>query len=228
MNIPNKKQSKKVIFMHITIKNSGANWLHQYAKLMALYQYIPPTSCHPPGTLIGLAFHQVLQIFQLCSRSQDINLELAPSTTVSWNTDTRQLASWPFLSRSFLTIPTTAFLSPKLIERKQRRLGRVMQMREYFSIFLFTHQTPILRCYPASLARSDSVGNLPEGYIRNVPLPRVPRDQSTFQSRVPPVHTIPVYYEEKHVLPTYNSTCRIGERVATANSPQWQPIAINT
>ena len=58
------------------------------------------------------------------------------------------------------------------------------------------------------------VGNLPEGYIRNVPLPRVPRDQSTFQSRVPPVHTIPVYYEETHVIPMYNSTCRIGERVA--------------
>jgi len=72
------------------------------------------------------------------------------------------------------------------------------------------------------------VGNLSEGYKRNVPLPRVPRDQSTFQSRVPPVHAIPVYYEEKHVISTYNSTCRIGERVATANPPQWQPIAINT
>jgi len=72
------------------------------------------------------------------------------------------------------------------------------------------------------------VGNLPEGYICNVPLPRVPRDQITFQSRVPSVHAIPVYYEEKHVIPTYNSTCRIGERVATANSPQWQPIAIKT
>jgi hypothetical protein len=72
------------------------------------------------------------------------------------------------------------------------------------------------------------VGNLPEGYIRNVPLPRVPRDQSTFQSRVPHVRAIPVYNEETHVIPTYNSTCRIGERVATANSPQWQPIAINT
>jgi hypothetical protein len=72
------------------------------------------------------------------------------------------------------------------------------------------------------------VGNLPEGYIRNVPLPRVPRDQSTFQSRVPPVHTIPRYYEDMYAIPTYDSTCRIGERVATANSPQWQPIAINT
>ncbi len=73
-----------------------------------------------------------------------------------------------------------------------------------------------------------TVGNLPEGYIRNSPLPRVPRDQSTFQTRVPPVHMIPVYYEETHVVPTYNSFCRIGERVATANSPQWQPIAIIT
>ncbi len=58
------------------------------------------------------------------------------------------------------------------------------------------------------------VGNLPEGYIHNVPLPRVPRDQSTFQSRVQPVHTLPVYYEETHIIPTYNSTCRLGERVA--------------
>jgi hypothetical protein len=72
------------------------------------------------------------------------------------------------------------------------------------------------------------VGNLPEGYIRNVPLPRVPRDQSTFQSRVPTVHALPIYYEETHAIPMYNSTCRIGERVATANSPRWQSIAINT
>jgi hypothetical protein len=72
------------------------------------------------------------------------------------------------------------------------------------------------------------VGNLPEGYIRNVPLPRVPRDQSTFQSRVPTVHALPVYYEETHVIPTYISTCRIGERVTPANSPRWQHIAINT
>jgi hypothetical protein len=64
------------------------------------------------------------------------------------------------------------------------------------------------------VSASKCVGILPEGYIQNVPLPRVPRDQSTFQSRVPPVHTIPRYYEEAYVIPTYNSTCRIGERVA--------------
>jgi len=57
------------------------------------------------------------------------------------------------------------------------------------------------------------IGILPEGYIRNVPLPRVPQDQSTFQSRVPTVHTIPGYYEDMHLIPMYNSACRIGERV---------------
>ncbi len=44
---------------------------------MALYQYIPPTSCHPPGALTGLVFGQILRIFQLCSRDEDINSELA-------------------------------------------------------------------------------------------------------------------------------------------------------
>ncbi len=72
------------------------------------------------------------------------------------------------------------------------------------------------------------VGNLPEGYIRNVPLPRVPRGQSTFQSRVPHLHTMPHYYEDTYGIPTYKDTCRIGERVARANSPRWQSIAINT
>jgi hypothetical protein len=31
-----------------------------------------------------------------------------------------------------------------------------------------------------------------------------------------------------YAIPTYKDTCRIEERVATANSPQWQPIAIDT
>jgi len=46
------------------------------------------------------------------------------------------------------------------------------------------------------------VGNLPKGYIHNVPLPRVPQDQSTFQSRVPPIrHTLPCYYEDTYAIP---------------------------
>ncbi len=72
-----------------------------------------------------------------------------------------------------------------------------------------------------------TVGNLPKRYIRNVPLPRVPQGQSTRQSQVLP-NTIPHYYEDAYAIPTYKDTCRIEERLATANSPQWQPIAINS
>jgi hypothetical protein len=71
------------------------------------------------------------------------------------------------------------------------------------------------------------VGNLPKGYIRNVPLPRVPREQSTRQSQVLP-DTIPHYSEDTYMIPMYKGTCRIGERIAKADSPPWQPIATNT
>jgi hypothetical protein len=77
------------------------------------------------------------------------------------------------------------------------------------------------------MLNDDDVGNLPKGYIRNVPLPRVPQKQSTRQARVLP-DTIPHYYEDTYTIPKYKGTCRIGERIAEANSPPWQPIAINT
>ncbi len=48
-----------------------------YAKPLALYQYIPPNSCHPPGVLTGLVFGKILRIYQLCSHSKDIVKELS-------------------------------------------------------------------------------------------------------------------------------------------------------
>ncbi len=72
------KLSKRVIFMDMTIKISGSQLVTAlYAKPMALYQYIPPTSCHPPGALTSLMFGQVLQILQLCLRDETIDSELA-------------------------------------------------------------------------------------------------------------------------------------------------------
>jgi hypothetical protein len=73
----------------------------------------------------------------------------------------------------------------------------------------------------------ECVGNLPKRYIRNVPLPRVSQEQSTRQSRVLP-DTIPHNSEDTYTIPPYKGTCRIGERIAKANSPPWQPITINT
>ncbi len=74
------------------------------------------------------------------------------------------------------------------------------------------------------------VGNLPEGYIWNVPLPRIPWNQSTVQSRVPPIHTLPVYYKKTHIIFMYNSTCRIGERVAQQTLPNGNllPLILRT
>ena len=69
------------------------------------------------------------------------------------------------------------------------------------------------------------VGTLPEGYVRNVLLPRVPVCQSA-----PPhqVHNIPDYYEVPYRVPTYDTPRSIVESAAYAFSPAWQAIAINT
>ncbi len=71
------------------------------------------------------------------------------------------------------------------------------------------------------------VGTLPEGYIRNAPLPRVPILQSTSSETRPQVHTIPDYYKGTYVVPTYISPRSIVERAAFAFSPAWHDIAIN-
>jgi hypothetical protein len=64
--------------MDMTIQVKGDKLITTiYAKPLALYQYIPPNSCHPPGILTGLIFGQILQIYQLCSRSEDIDKELS-------------------------------------------------------------------------------------------------------------------------------------------------------
>jgi hypothetical protein len=69
-----------------------------------------------------------------------------------------------------------------------------------------------------------TVGILPQGYVRNVPLPMVPQEST--QSRQ--VHTIPDYYGVPYVVLRYNTPCSIVESAAYACSPSWQAIAINT
>jgi hypothetical protein len=72
------KLSQKVVFMDLTIKIVDRRFICSlYAKPMALYLYLPPNSSHAPGVLTGLLYRQVLQIYQLCSCSKDINTKLA-------------------------------------------------------------------------------------------------------------------------------------------------------
>ena len=70
------------------------------------------------------------------------------------------------------------------------------------------------------------VGTLPQGYIRNVPLPRIPLQQSTTSSNQ--IHTIPDYYEVPHGVPPYDTAHSIVKNAAYAYSPAWHAIAINT
>jgi hypothetical protein len=73
-----KSPRKKLTFMDMTIQVKGEKIVTtMYTKPLALYQYIPPNSCHPSGVLAGLIFGQILQIYQLCSHSKDINKELS-------------------------------------------------------------------------------------------------------------------------------------------------------
>jgi hypothetical protein len=73
-----KSPRKKLIFMDMTIQVKGEKIVTNiYAKPLALYQYIPPNSCHPPRVLTGLIFGQILWIYQLCCHSKDINKELS-------------------------------------------------------------------------------------------------------------------------------------------------------
>jgi hypothetical protein len=68
------------------------------------------------------------------------------------------------------------------------------------------------------------VGTFPQGYVRNVPLPRVPVRQSPMSQ----VHTIPDSYEVLYVAPMYTLPQSIVENAAYAFSPAWHAIAINT
>jgi hypothetical protein len=101
-----------------------------------------------------------------------------------------------------------------------------------------THHTAVRPWYlhehisPLVLPRADRprtlkgcVGTLPQGYVRNVPLPRIPLQQSTSSNQI---HTIPDYYEVAHGVPPYDTARSIVENAAYAFSPTWHAIAINT
>jgi hypothetical protein len=69
---------KKLIFMDMMIQIIDNKLVTTiYSKPLALYQYIPPNSCHPPGSLTGLVYGQILRIYQLCPLSEDVNKELS-------------------------------------------------------------------------------------------------------------------------------------------------------
>ena len=95
---------------------------------MALYQYIPPSSCHPPGVLTGLIFGKILQIYQFCSLSNNINKELS---LFYWRLLIRGYKPdnlLPLLKKSINNVITYLSLSPGQREaKKNAKIGRLDQ-----------------------------------------------------------------------------------------------------
>ena len=71
----------------------------------------------------------------------------------------------------------------------------------------------------------DLVGTLPKGYVRNVPLPRVPKVQ---RARSHPVTTIPDYYKDTYIVPKQDIPRSLVRDATYAPPPAWHIIAINT
>ena len=124
-----KSPRKKLIFMDMTIKIKGDRLITTiYAKPMALYQYIPPSSCHPPGVLTGLIFGQILRIYQLCSLSEDIDKELSLFYRRLLNRGYKQEILIPLLEKGINNAITYLSLSPEQRESKKKaKTGRLDQ-----------------------------------------------------------------------------------------------------
>jgi len=68
------KRGKEVAFMDLTIRIVDDHIeTSLFEKELALYQYIPPSSAHPPGLLNGLVIGQVLRFHMLCTSTLDIH-----------------------------------------------------------------------------------------------------------------------------------------------------------
>jgi hypothetical protein len=77
----------------------------------------------------------------------------------------------------------------------------------------------------ADMSWGRTVGTLPEGYVHNVPLPRVSIIQ---RARFHQVTKIPDYYEGSYAVPVYDIAFKLVRSAAYAFSPAWHAIAINT
>lgn len=62
-----------VDFMDMTLTISANKFdITLFEKPLNLYLYIPPSSAHPPGMIIGLVYGMVLRLWKLCSRVSDV------------------------------------------------------------------------------------------------------------------------------------------------------------
>ena len=64
--------SEQINFMDLTLSIQNDKIVCSlYDKPSNLHMYIPPASCHPPGTLSGLIYGHLWRIYKLCTNPQD-------------------------------------------------------------------------------------------------------------------------------------------------------------
>ena len=96
-----------------------------YVKPLALYQYIPPNSCHPPGVLMRLIYVQILQIHCLCSKNSDIEKEIQLFFNCLIDQGYLCTKLLPLFEKGFDN--TTTYISmmlEKRVARKKAKVGR--------------------------------------------------------------------------------------------------------
>ncbi len=108
-----------------------------YAKPMALYQYIPPNSCHPPGVLTSFVFGQILRIYQLCSLSQDIDKELILFYKCLLNCGYTSTKLLPLLKKGINN--AISYLSLSLEQQEARKKAKVRRLDEQIFLHLPYH-----------------------------------------------------------------------------------------
>ena len=129
---------RKLVYMDMTIQIENRLIVTSiYAKPMALYQYIPPNSCHPPGVLTGLVFGQILRIYQLCTKMEDVDREIRLFHSRLVNRGYQPDVLFPIFVRGVDN--ATNYLSLTQAQRDARKLAKNGNMDERVFLHIQYH-----------------------------------------------------------------------------------------
>jgi hypothetical protein len=129
---------RKLVYMDMTIQIENRLIVTSiYAKPMALYKYIPPNSCHPPGVLTGLVFGQILRIYQLCTKMEDVDQELRLFHSRLVNRGYQPDVLFPIFVRGVDN--ATNYLSLTQAQRDARKLAKNGNMDERVFLHIQYH-----------------------------------------------------------------------------------------
>ena len=108
-----------------------------YAKPLALYEYIPPNSFHPPGVLTGLVHGQIFRIHCLCSKNSDIEKEIRLFFNRLIDRGYLRTKLLPLFEKGFDN--ATTYMSMTLDQRAARKKAKVGRSNERIFLHILYH-----------------------------------------------------------------------------------------